>query len=231
MMSKALVIFSGGQDSTTCLYWAREKFESVHALTFDYGQRHSLELTSAAKIAQMAGVSHEVLSLGHIFAGLSPLTNNAFAVEHYESADALPDGLANTFVPGRNILFLSLAANRAYVLGADTVVIGVAQQDYGGYPDCRLDFIERMQAAIGSGLDTPFKITAPLMHMTKKETVELAATLPGCLEALAHSTTCYNGDCPPCGSCNSCLLRAKGFAQAGVEDPLLTRTALSQERP
>lgn len=222
-MSKALVIFSGGQDSTTCLYWAKQKYESVHALTFDYGQRHSIELDSARKIAEIAGVSHEVLVLGHIFAGLSPLTDSSRAVERYDDADQMPDGIADTFVPGRNILFLSLAANRAYVLGINTVVIGVAQQDFGGYPDCRLDFIEKMQAAVGSGLDSDFRIESPLMHLTKKQTVELAVSLPGCVEALAYSTTCYNGVVPPCGSCNSCLLRAKGFDQAGIDDPLLLR--------
>ncbi len=220
-MSKALVVFSGGQDSTTCLYWAKQRFGSVLALTFDYGQRHRLELDSARTIAKMAGVEHEVIDLGHIFAGLSPLTDLTKPVEAYDAVDKLPQGTASTFVPGRNILFLSVAANRAYVLGCETVVIGVAQQDFGGYPDCRLDFIEKMQAALSSGLAVPLTIAAPLMNLTKKDTVVLAQSLPGCLEALAYSTTCYNGTNPPCGHCNSCLLRAKGFAQAGIIDPLL----------
>jgi 7-cyano-7-deazaguanine synthase len=220
-MSKALVVFSGGQDSTTCLYWAKQRFGSVRALTFDYGQRHRLELDSARTIAKMAGVEHEVIDLGHIFAGLSPLTDLSKSVEAYDDVDKLPQGIASTFVPGRNVLFLSVAANRAYVLGCETVVIGVAQQDFGGYPDCRLDFIEKMQAALASGLESPLTIAAPLMNLTKKETVVLAQSLPGCLEALAYSTTCYNGENPPCGHCNSCLLRAKGFAQAGIVDPLL----------
>jgi 7-cyano-7-deazaguanine synthase len=133
-MSKALVVFSGGQDSTTCLYWAKQRFDSVRALTFDYGQRHRLELDSARTIAQMAGVEQEVIDLGHIFAGLSPLTDLSRPVEAYDDVENLPQGIASTFVPGRNILFLSVAANRAYVLGCDTVVIGVAQQDFGGYP-------------------------------------------------------------------------------------------------
>ncbi len=221
-MSKALVIFSGGQDSTTCLYWAKQRFDDVFALTFDYGQRHNIELKSAEKIAQLAGIKQEVLNLGPIFKGLSPLTDLSRDVEKYDDVSALPSGLADTFVPGRNILFLTLAANRAYVLGCDSLVIGVAQQDYGGYPDCREDFITKMESAMASGLDSDLKILAPLMHMTKENTVTLAQSLPGCMEALAFSTTCYNG-APPCGSCNSCLLRAKGFAQAGVSDPLLER--------
>ncbi|CAN5222061.1 7-cyano-7-deazaguanine synthase QueC [soil metagenome] len=228
-MSKALVVFSGGQDSTTCLYWAKQHFDSVRALTFDYGQRHRLELESAKTIAKMAGVEQEVINLGHIFAGLSPLTDLSKPVEAYDDVENLPAGIASTFVPGRNILFLSVASNRAYVLGCDTVVIGVAQQDFGGYPDCRLDFIEKMQAALSSGLDAPLTIATPLMTMTKAETVVLAQSLPGCLEALAFSTTCYNGESPPCSHCNSCLLRAKGFDSAGVVDPLLSRCLLARE--
>jgi 7-cyano-7-deazaguanine synthase len=224
-MPKALVVFSGGQDSTTCLYWAKQRFDVVHALTFDYGQRHRLELESAKTIAQMAGIAQEVINLGHIFAGLSPLTDLSRPVEAYDDVENLPQGIASTFVPGRNILFLSVAANRAYVLGCDTVVIGVAQQDFGGYPDCRLDFIEKMQSALASGLDAPLNIETPLMNLTKKETVMLAQALSGCLDALAYSTTCYNGQSPPCGHCNSCLLRAKGFDQAGIVDPLLSRCA------
>jgi 7-cyano-7-deazaguanine synthase len=220
-MSTALVVFSGGQDSTTCLYWAKERYEEVFALTFDYGQRHAIELESARKIAAMAQVKQEVIAMGKIFAGLSPLTDTSRAVETYDSVEQLPSGIADTFVPGRNILFLTVAANRAYVLGCNTLVLGVAQQDFGGYPDCRLDFIEKMQAALASGLEFDLSIATPLMHLDKKQTVQLAVSLPGCLEALAHSTTCYNGVYPPCGSCNSCLLRARGFNQAGIDDPLL----------
>ncbi len=222
IMSKALVIFSGGQDSTTCLYWAKQRFDDVFALTFDYGQRHRIELESAEKIAAVAGVRQEVLDLGPIFKGLSPLTDLLRDVEQYDDVGALPSGLADTFVPGRNILFLTIAANRAYVLGCESLIIGVAQQDYGGYPDCRQDFIDKMQSAMASGLESDLKILTPLMNMTKSDTVSLGQSLPGCMEALALSTTCYNG-APPCGACNSCLLRAKGFAQAGVADPLLVR--------
>lgn len=224
-MSKALVILSGGQDSTTCLYWAKQRFSTVYALTIDYGQRHAREIESARKIAALAAVPQEVLKIGGLFAGDSPLTNIDKNVERYDSAEKLPGGLENTFVPARNILFLSLAANRAYVLGCQAIIIGVGQEDFGGYPDCRQEFIERMQIAISSGLDRSIELIAPLMFLNKGECVKLAQALPGCIDALAHSTTCYNGDFPPCGHCHSCLLRARGFAQAGIADPLLERTA------
>src|ERR1700733_304726 len=157
-MSNALVVFSGGQDSTTCLYWAKQRFNTVYAVTFDYRQRHALELESAKKIAQMADVAHELIDLGPVFAGLSPLTDHSLPVETYADAQSMPQGLANTFVPGRNILFFSVAANRAYTNDCNTLVVGVSQQDFGGYPDCRHDFIAKMTAALASGLDRPFKI-------------------------------------------------------------------------
>jgi 7-cyano-7-deazaguanine synthase len=223
MKGSALVILSGGQDSTTCLFWAKENFPTVHAVSFDYGQRHRLELESAATIAKMAGVSHETIALGSIFAGLSPLTNDQETLTEYESADKLPGGLEKTFVPGRNILFLAVAANRAYVLGCDALVIGVSEEDFGGYPDCREDFIEKMKAALSSGLDQKMQIYVPLMRMNKQQTVVLAQNLPGCLEALAYTTTCYAGTVPPCAKCHACLLRSRGFEQAKVDDPLLQR--------
>lgn len=220
-MTKALVILSGGQDSTTCLFWARQQYDQVVCLTFDYGQRHRIEIESARQIAAKVGVAHEIVNMQGIFTGSSPLTDLQGAVEQYESADKLPGGLEATFVPGRNIMFLSVAASRAYVAGADDIVIGVSQEDFGGYPDCREDFIAKLEAAIASGLDKPIKIQAPLMHLSKRETVELAARLPGCLESMALTTTCYNGVFPPCRHCHACLLRERGFNQAGVEDPLL----------
>jgi 7-cyano-7-deazaguanine synthase len=229
-MPKALVILSGGQDSTTCLFWALKNYNEVCCLTFDYGQRHRVEIESARKVAGIAKVDHEILNMAGIFTGSSPLTDLSATVARYESAEELPGGLEDTFVPGRNILFLTIAASRAYVAGADDIVIGVSQEDFGGYPDCREDFIKKMEAALASGLDKPLKIIAPLQHLNKKETVELAAKLPGCLQALAYTTTCYNGEFPPCGECHACLLRARGFEQAGIEDPARIR-AMGAETP
>lgn len=222
-MAKALVVLSGGQDSTTCLFWAKRAYGDVHAATFDYRQRHVIEIESARRIAQLACVPHEVIDLGPLFAGLSPLTDMSRDVGQYQSAETLPGGLEATFVPGRNILFLAIAANRAYVHDCDRIVIGVSQEDFGGYPDCRATFIQQMEQAISSGLDRSVVIDAPLMHLNKKQTVELAQELPGCIEALSYSTTCYNGAVPPCGHCHSCLLRARGFSEAGIADPLIMR--------
>jgi len=217
--NKALVVLSGGQDSTTCLYWALENFEEVHALTFSYGQRHIIEIDSAKQIAALAKVKHDTIELGAVFAKLSSLTDDSQEIP--AGTESTDGALPSTFVPGRNILFLSLAASRAYVNDCDTIVIGVSQEDFAGYPDCREDFITSMETAVSNGLDRQIRIAAPLMHLSKKETVELAVSLPGCLDALSLSTTCYNGVVPPCTECNACLLRAKGFAQAGVPDPLL----------
>ncbi len=223
----ALVVLSGGQDSTTCLYWAKQRFKNVLALSFAYGQRHIVELESARQICLRAEIKHEIVDLGAIFQNMSSLTDIDREIPDASVNHAVSDtsSLPSTFVPGRNILFLSLAASRAYVLNCDSIVIGVSQEDYAGYPDCRESFINSMAESIARGLDRTIRVEAPLLHLTKKETVELATKLPGCLEALAFSTTCYNGSMPPCGDCNACLLRARGFEQAGIEDPLLSSTA------
>lgn len=240
-MNDTLVILSGGQDSTTCLFEAlnRENSHQVHTLTFDYGQRHVCEVESVAHVLVIAQefypnriVQSVVKRIPDVLEGTSPLTNPNFQVEQYASADVLPGGLEKTFVPCRNMLFLTLAANYAYVNNCSKIVIGVSAEDYGGYPDCRPIFIDSVSAAINDslGIET-LSILTPLMHLSKKETVELAMTLPGCVEALAYSHTCYmggipsaiNGELIPCGKCHSCLLRQKGFQEAGVEDPLITR--------
>ena len=226
-MKKPLVILSGGQDSTTCLFWAKRYpgVEQVHAITFDYGQRHAIEIESALKVAEMAEVaSHEIVKLPDgVLRGTSPLVNADHEVGRYESAEALPGGLEDTFVPARNILFLTLAANRAYCLGCDALVIGVSQEDFGGYPDCRIEFIAAMDRAIAEGMPKRIQIRTPVIALNKRLTVDLAVRLDGCMAALTYSHTCYSGELPPCGSCHACLLRAKGFREAGVSDPLIER--------
>ncbi|MGL5735896.1 MAG: 7-cyano-7-deazaguanine synthase QueC [Beijerinckiaceae bacterium] len=232
MNTKALVVLSGGQDSTTCLFWAISEGFEVHAVTFDYGQRHRIELKSAVVIAEMAGVrSHEIIELGSgILKGTSPLVNPAEKLEQYENHSTLPGGLEKTFVPMRNQLFLTVAANRAYVMGCNTLVTGVCQEDFGGYPDCRQAFIDSFAETSSEGTFTgeeetlpPLQIWTPLMNMTKAASVRLAAELPGCLEALAYSHTAYDGKYPPTGNDHASLLRAKGFEEAGIPDPLVVR--------
>ena len=219
-MSQALVVLSGGQDSTTCLYWALHRFGAgqVEAVTFDYGQRHRLELDCAARVAARAGVTQTVLPINTFAAlGGSALTDPGVAVQTGVNAQT---GLPNTFVPGRNLIFLTFAAAFAYPRNLHHLVTGVAQTDYSGYPDCRQATLQALQQAIQLGMEYQITLHAPLMFKSKADTVRLARDL-GALSALADTHTCYNGVRPPCGDCPACQLRARGFAEAGIADPLL----------
>jgi 7-cyano-7-deazaguanine synthase len=219
-MTTALVVLSGGQDSTTCLYWALRAFERVETVTFDYGQRHRIELDCARKIAELAGVPNRVLPIDTFKAlGGNALTDDSVAVRHEPDEQT---NLPNTFVPGRNLIFLTFAAAHAYQRGIEHLVTGVCETDYSGYPDCRQRTIEALQQAIRLGMESQLTIHTPLMRLSKKATVELAREV-GALEALAYSHTCYEGQQPPCGQCPACQLRAKGFAEAGIADPLVER--------
>ena len=234
MTSKALVVLSGGQDSTTCLFWAlHQGFDEVHAITFDYEQRHAIEIESARIIAQRAGVStHKIVVLGPILESTSPLVSGE-ELEQYEDG-VLPGGLEKTFVAMRNQLFATVAANRAYVLGCRNLVMGVCQEDSGGYPDCRQEFIDAVALACNTGTFTgrdgalaSLRIHTPLMNLTKAASVSMARRIPGCYEALAYSHTSYDGQYPPIGFDHATVLRAQGFEQAGVADPLVLRAAHS----
>jgi 7-cyano-7-deazaguanine synthase len=218
--SKALVVLSGGQDSTTCLYWALDRFGAgnVSSVTFDYGQRHRVELLCAREVADFAGVENLILPIDTFAAlGGDALTDSGIEVAADVDSES---GLPNTFVPGRNLIFLTFAAALAYKRGIGHLVTGVAQTDYSGYPDCREATIESLQTSIQLGMESTLQIHTPLMHLSKQQTVELAVAL-GALPAMALTHTCYNGERPPCGRCPACELRAKGFAAAGVTDPLL----------
>ena len=219
MTDKALVVLSGGQDSTTCLYWAINRFGigSVSSVTFDYGQRHRIELECARQVADFANVPNAILPID-TFAALG---GNALTDSGIEVASSVEDdtGLPNTFVPGRNLIFLTFAAAYAYQRDIGHIVTGVAQTDYSGYPDCREETMTALQSAIRFGMESELTIHAPLMNFSKKQTVELALDLAA-LPAMALTHTCYNGVRPPCGSCPACELRIKGFREAGVVDPL-----------
>jgi 7-cyano-7-deazaguanine synthase len=220
-ITSAVVLLSGGQDSTTCLAWAQSRFSEVRSLAIDYGQRHRIELAAAAEVARRAGVEHAVVPCDSFRA----LGGNALTGEEPVAGGVRQDsGLPNTFVPGRNLIFLTLAAAFAWSRGAASLVTGVCETDYSGYPDCRATTLDALQEALRRGIDAPFIIHAPLMHLTKAATVRLARDL-GALPLLAWSHTCYNGSVPPCGKCPACVLRAKGFAEAGMPDPLLERLA------
>ncbi len=230
-MSKALVVLSGGQDSTTCLYWARQRYDEVHAVTFDYNQRHRREIDAAQTVAQMAGIaSHEIIILGPVLKGTSPLTNSDQQLETYASSQEMEKVIGNrielTFVPMRNDLFLCVASNRAICLDIDDLITGVCEADHENYPDCRKVFIQAREAltslAVEGGAIAP-RIVTPLLHLPKWDSIRLALTLPGCYTALGYSHTAYDGGYPPVGRDHASTLRAYGFERAGIPDPLVVR--------
>ena len=218
MEESCVVVFSGGQDSTTCLFWARERFRNVEALTFDYGQRHRIELECAAEICRRYDVPQTVLTIGTF----AELGGNSLTDPQQPVRDERYRDLPATFVPGRNLIFLTFAAAWAWKRGIDHLITGTGEADYSGYPDCRESTLKSLEQTVNLGMEGKFRIHAPLTHLSKADTVRLAAQ-NGALEALAYSHTCYNGKQPPCGICDSCKLRAKGFAEAGIADPLLLR--------
>ena len=227
-MSKALVVLSGGQDSTTCLFWAVKHYDEVHAITFNYGQKHNREIKSAEQVAFIAGVeSHTIVDIPDILKSRSPLLDKSVTLEtydNYEEMDAIiGDRVELTFVPMRNAFFLTLAANYAVAMNCFTLVTGVCQQDNANYPDCREGFINAQINTINQalGIDN-FKIETPLMYLSKAESIKLAQEVDA-MGALAFSHTCYAGEFPPYGKCHACVLRAHGFEEAGVPDPLIER--------
>ncbi|MEJ2762737.1 7-cyano-7-deazaguanine synthase QueC [Photobacterium sp. MCCC 1A19761] len=219
-MRKAVVVFSGGQDSTTCLIQAMAQFDEVHCLTFDYGQRHKLEIEVAESICRELGIAaHKVMDVGLLNElAISSLTRDNIPVSH----ELQDNGLPNSFVPGRNILFLTLAGIYAYQIGADTVITGVCETDFSGYPDCRDEFVKSLNQSLVLGMDRPLNIATPLMWLNKAETWALADQC-GKLEFVREKTlTCYNGVIGDgCGDCPSCDLR-----RAGLEDYLNNQTEI-----
>lgn len=246
---KALVVLSGGQDSSTCLFWAIRKYGlgNVDAITFDYGQRHRIEVAAAIGVARLARVlsGHEIITLGPILVGSSPLTNKDEPLEKYldfVSMDkVIGDRVEKTFVPMRNALFLTIAANRAAVRGATTIVTGVCQADGANYPDCRQTFIGSQEAAINAALgNIPdmtsqpvgrgwISIATPLMDLSKADSIRLAMSLPGAYSALAYTHTAYDGQYPPTGNDHASILRAHGFEEVGLPDPLVLRAWKANE--
>lgn len=219
-MSKAVVVFSGGQDSTTCLIQALTQFDEVHGITFDYGQRHSEEIEVAKALAtQFNLASHKVLDVSLLNElAISALTRDAIPVSH----ELMENGLPNTFVPGRNILFLTLAGIYAYQVGADSIITGVCETDFSGYPDCRNEFVRAMEQSLALGMDKPLKVITPLMWLNKAETWALADKYQQLTLVKEQTLTCYNGIIGAgCGDCPACLLR-----QRGLEDYLSNQTAV-----
>ncbi len=210
MNNNAVVVFSGGQDSTTCLFWALEKFDRVIAVTFDYGQRHRLEIECASEIAKELAVEHHVLDM-QLLNQLAPnsLTRDDIPVEKGEDGE-----LPNSYVEGRNLVFFTFAAIAAKTRGCDNIVTGVSQTDFSGYPDCRDNFIKSLNLTLNLAMDHQFQIHTPLMWLDKAQTWELADRM-GRLDYIRENTlTCYNGiKGSGCGICPSCQLRARGLEQ------------------
>ncbi len=219
---RAVVLLSGGLDSTTAAAWAKAQGFEVVALSFDYGQRHTKELQRARAVAKALRIrQHRVLKLPLASIGGSALTDKTIPVP--DAGGAIGERIPSTYVPARNTVFLSLALAMAEVTGATAIVIGANALDYSGYPDCRPEYLrafERMaNKATKAGVEgRRLRILAPLLRKSKAQIVRLARRLKA---PIGLSWSCYRGGAAPCGRCESCVLRAKGFAEAGVADPAL----------
>lgn len=218
MNERAIVLLSGGLDSATTLYYAKHKGYDVRALIFDYGQRHGKEISAARSVARAAGVPFEVVRIGMPWKGSALLDLSVKVPSHGVKKNVIP----STYVPARNIIFLSFAASFAEAVGARAIFIGANALDYSGYPDCRPKFFKAFQAALDQGLKTGveqkgIRILTPLVDMTKAEIVQLGQKLG---VPFAKTWSCYSGKDRICGVCDSCRLRAKGFSEAGTIDPV-----------
>ncbi|MBT5954832.1 7-cyano-7-deazaguanine synthase QueC [bacterium] len=212
---KAVVLFSGGQDSTTCLAYALHKFKNVEAIGFNYGQRHNVELIQAQKIADKLNVKLTIMKLAINEEWSSSALLNENEIVSDETSEC-----PNSFVPGRNLVFLNHAAIYAHANDISNLVIGACQTDFSGYPDCRNEFIDSAERVLNLAFSFPFVICAPLMWLSKADTIKMMDSL-NYLDLLKDTHTCYYGKRPACGKCPSCTLRLKGFVEAGKTDPLI----------
>lgn len=217
-MKKAIILFSGGLDSTTCLLFAKNRGFDCYALSFNYGQKHSSELNAAKKIAGMFDAKHIIIDVPIGQLGGSALTDATIGVPDYKNSTDIPI----TYVPARNTIFLSFALGLAESLQSRDIFIGVSAIDYSGYPDCRPEYISAFQKlanlATKAGLeDGNIKIHTPLINLTKAETIQLGLSLG---VDYAHTVSCYKADAEghACGNCDSCVLRKNGFMQANIVD-------------
>jgi 7-cyano-7-deazaguanine synthase len=207
----ALVVFSGGQDSSTCLFWAKKTFSKVFAICFDYGQKHAAEIEQAKKIAEIAETPIRIMQIPFIKQlSYNALTNFSVEMDAEKPTNSLP----NTFVPGRNLFFLTIAAVYAREIDVKNIVTGVSQTDFSGYPDCRDSFIRSLNVTLNLAMEEEFVIHTPLMWLDKAQTWQLADEL-GVFELIyKYSLTCYNGIVGNgCGECPSCKLRNKGLRE------------------
>ncbi len=224
MEKRAVVLLSGGMDSATTLAVARSNGHELYALSFDYGQRHRKELSCARKLARFfKAKEHRVLRIELGKLGGSALTDAAIDVPDADGGWTGGKPIPATYVPARNLVLLSIAAAHAETVGAESIFIGANAIDYSGYPDCRPEFLRAFEEAARRGTKcgvsgAPLRIEAPLLHLSKAQIVRLGASL---LVPFDMTWSCYRGGKRPCGKCDSCRLRAKGFGEAGIADPLL----------
>ena len=220
MSKKAVIVLSGGLDSTTCMGMAKEKGYELYPITFHYGQKHNREVEQAKKVADYYNApDHRIVNISFLNQiGGSALTDDSIDVPTDMDENEIPV----TYVPARNMIFLSLASAYAEVIGAEAIYIGVSAVDYSGYPDCRPEFIESMNETVNlatkaGATGSKMKIETPLINLTKADTVEEGLRLSVPYEL---TTSCYNGEEEACGECDSCRLRLKGFEEAGAVDPI-----------
>lgn len=228
MKRQAVCLLSGGLDSATALYVARSEGFRLTALTFHYGQKHSQEIDCAQQLALALNIPHFVLPIQLPWKGTS-LIDPAIPIPTDRSEEQMQAGIPSTYVPARNSIFLALAASCAEAEGAEAIFIGANALDYSGYPDCRPEYFETFQEMIRLGTKAgiegrKMEIQAPLLRLSKKEIILLGVQLGVPFE---KTWSCYRGQEMPCGKCDSCLLRAKGFREAGFQDPLLHHVASS----
>lgn len=219
---KAVVLLSGGIDSSTALYYAKDKSYDCHCLIFDYGQRHKREMESAKKIAKVCGAKWQVIKFNLPWKG-SALLDKGISVPKRRSLREIKNGIPITYVPARNTIFLSFATSYAEAIGARAIFIGANAVDFSGYPDCRPKYYEVFRKLIKYGTKIGaekkgIKIFTPLIKMTKAQIIKLGMRLKVPYE---YTWSCYSGVRRPCLKCDSCILRAKGFKEAGLIDPLI----------
>lgn len=224
-MKKSIVLFSGGVDSTTALYWALDRYDKIFALTFDYGQRNRIELDMARKIAQKLSIPQKILRVDLQQIGGSSLTDTKLSLPQYERTEEIEEGLSSTYVPFRNGIFLALAAAQAEVDGINEIVCGFNVIDSPNYPDTRNQFVQAMQEAINQGTKASLspekvQIIAPFLNMKKSDIIKEGLSLGA---DYSFAISCYSGEEIPCQKCSSCVLRQKAWEEVGLQDPLILR--------